>query len=88
MSRLMITVKFADGSTNDYSMPNVLDRPWGREFVEKCKASLLERLGKYGRMAGNPGEDLRRYNGNFATGNGRKPGPKPVEITREWVTNA
>lgn len=85
MSRFYITVRFEDGSQSDYSMPDVTDREWGPEFIEKCKASLLERLTKYGRSAGAPGTDLRHFNGNFATGRGRSPGSKPVEITKEWV---
>jgi hypothetical protein len=82
MAKIHVLIKFEDGSTREY------EKAWSEQhasFIHAAKQSLFDRLQKLGRDAGNPLSDLREFNGNHATGRGRHPGPKAVEIVKEWI---
>ena len=74
-------IKFENGATQRFHIK--LWKGWEehKNAIEYAARALFDRLSKYGVR---PWEDLRHYNGNFATGRGKRPN-RAVAIVADWI---
>jgi hypothetical protein len=89
-----IRIEFEDGSTATYSQSVSVEtiatmtddqQASYNKALDGASNALYERLKRLGKDGGHTFADLRAFNGNFATGRGRSPGPKAVKIVARWV---